>query len=275
VAQDYRNKYEALSDILDANPALLDLAHRDWCELLSSSDDGRGSRYSSEQLLRALVVMFVENQDYRGAIVRIDTSEFLQHFVRLGVHPTMDFTFLNRAFCTLSPETMAAMNDALKRYALEQEKITSKKQRMDSTVYEIAIHYPTDSSLLWDSFRTLARLIGQTRNDLPELKLDHRFHLRKIKKLYTFISRNAAAKSKKTQREIKKAYRNLINSVRWIHQVGLDVLKKAFRNGYEVPVLRHYLPLVARIIHQADRRVLQGESVPPGTCPIYSWRLKK
>ena len=66
VAQDYRNKYEALSDILDANPALLDLAHRDWCELLSSSDDGRGSRYSSEQLLRALVVMFVENEDYRG-----------------------------------------------------------------------------------------------------------------------------------------------------------------------------------------------------------------
>ena len=75
VAQDYRNKYEALSDILDANPALLELAHRDWCELLSNSDDGRGSRYSSEQLLRALVVMFVENEDYRGTIVRIDTSE--------------------------------------------------------------------------------------------------------------------------------------------------------------------------------------------------------
>lgn len=262
VVEDYRNKYQALSDILDANPAILDLAHSDWRNLLSTSDDGRGSRYTSEQLLRALIVMFVENEDYRGTVVRIDTSEFLHYFIRLGVQPAMDFTFLNRAFGVLSAETLEAMNNALSRYALQQEKISGEKQRMDTTAYEVNIHYPTDSSLLWDSFRTLARLIGNVRKDLPELELDCRFHLKKTKKLYTYISRNVSSKSKKTKRHVKKDYRKLIEAVRRVHGLGSNVLQRAFQQGYDVPSLSHYLPLVARIINQADRRVLQGESVP-------------
>ncbi len=32
--------------------------------------------------------------------------------------------------------------------------------------------------------------------------------------------------------------------------------------GYTLPMLDHYLPLVRRIIDQADRRILQGENVP-------------
>lgn len=262
VVENFRNKYQALSNILDANPDILDLAHSDWCDLLSTSDDGRGSRYTSEQLLRALIVMFVENEDYRGVVIRIDTSEFLHYFVRLGVQPTMDFTFLNRAFGTLSAETLEAMNNLLSRYALQQEKISGEKQRMDTTAYEVNIHYPTDSSLLWDSFRTLARLVGNVRKELPELELDHRFHLKKAKKLFTYISRNASSKSKKTQRRIKQDYRKLIESVRRVHHAGSDVLQRAFQQGYDVPSLSHYLPLVARIVSQADRRVLRGESVP-------------
>ena len=108
VAQDYRAKYEAISQLLKANPGILALAHRDWARLLSTSAKGRDG-YTSEQLLRALIVMFLEGDSYRDTVVRIDTSEFLQHFVRLGVRPTMDFTFLNKAFGALSARTLEAM----------------------------------------------------------------------------------------------------------------------------------------------------------------------
>jgi len=47
----YREQYEQLSLLLDANPALLSLAHQDWAKLLSTSDAGRDG-YTSEQLLR-------------------------------------------------------------------------------------------------------------------------------------------------------------------------------------------------------------------------------
>ena len=135
VAQEYRARYEILSQILDDNPALLARAHRDWSKLLSSSSRGRDG-YTSEQLLRALIVMFIEGDSYRDVVIRIDTSEFLQYFVRLGVRPTMDFTFLCKAFCVLSERTLEKMNHIVAQYALQQAKISGDKQRMDTTVYE-------------------------------------------------------------------------------------------------------------------------------------------
>ena len=261
VVQDYRQKYEGLSDLLDANPGILSLAHEDWAKLLSSSPEGRSGQYTSEHLLRALVVMFIETASYRDVVVRIDTSEFLRHFVRLGPKATMAFTFLDKAACVLSGQTLVAMNQLLTVYAACQGKIGGDKQRLDTTVYETAIHYPTDSSLLWDSFRTLARLIRDIQKELPDLGLHHRFHDRKVKKLSTFIARNASSKSKATQRQVKRRYRLLIERVGWIHGVGQAVLCQVEATVVTAVDLAHYLPLVGRIVDQADRRVLQGLSV--------------
>ena len=108
----YREKYDLLSMILDANPDLLALVHEDWAQWLSTSDQGRDG-YTSEQLLRALIVMFLEGQGYRGTVVLIENSEFLRHFVRLGIKSAMDYTFLNRAFSSLSSTTMEKMNAVL------------------------------------------------------------------------------------------------------------------------------------------------------------------
>jgi len=262
VAQDYRAKYQAISDLLDANGALLAWAHRDWARLLSVSGKGRAG-YTSEQLLRALIVMFLECDSYRDVVVRIDTSEFLQNFVRLGVKATMDFTFLNKAYHALSPTAIDNMNDILTAYAINEEIISGQKQRMDTTVYETNIHYPTDSSLLWDGFRTVARLIRQMQKELPQLNLHHRFHDKKVKKLATFIARNASSASKKTQRKVRRKYVDLIQSVRRVLGVGRQVCQKVHAAGYDVLALSHYLPLVERIIDQAARRVLQGQTVPP------------
>ena len=258
VVETYRQKYQALSEVLEGNPDLLTLAHRDWARLLSSSQEGRTGDYTSEQLLRALLVMFLEGDSYRDVVVRIDTSEFLRHFVRLGPGSTMDFSFLSKAFCFLSAKTLEAMNQVLAGYALVQGKISGEQHRLDTTVYEANIHYPTDSSLLWDSFRTLARLVRSIQKELPRLGLHHRFHDKKVKKLYTFIGRNAASKRKATQRKVKKLYRVLIGRVCWIQHVGQGVLDRVASAGYESPDLAHYLPLVHQIVTQADQRVLQG-----------------
>ena len=74
IVNEYREKYEMLSTILDDNPNLLSQAHQDWVQLLSTSDEGRDG-YTSEQLLRALIVLFTEGKDYRNTVVLIDTSE--------------------------------------------------------------------------------------------------------------------------------------------------------------------------------------------------------
>ena len=261
VVEQYRQKYERIAQVLDNNPDLLEHAHKDWDELLSTSEEGR-SGFTSEHLLRALIVMFIEQDSYRNAVIRIDNSEFLRSFVRLGLKSTMDFTFLNKAYSALRPGTMELMTNVLRTYAIAEGLISSDKQRMDTTAYETNIHYPTDSSLLWDSFRTISRLIRTLDDELPELGLIHRFHDKKVKKLATYIARNASSKKTKTKREVKRKYVKLIKRVLWIHRVGQEVLAKAAEAGYDVPDLEHYLPLVKKIIDQADKRINKGKTVP-------------
>jgi IS5 family transposase len=262
VVQEYRSQYDNLSRIVDENPNLLFLAHQDWATLLSSSKEGRSGKFTSEQLLRALMVMFLEEEDYRGVIIRLSNDDFLRHFVRLTSGVVMDFTFLNRAMGILSVNTINEMHRVLNQYAVTQNKISGEKQRMDTTVYETNIHYPTDSSLLWDSFRTVARLVRNLQSELPQLELHHRFHDKKVKRLFTYIGRNASSTSKATQKKVKQQYRQLIERVGWIHRVGQGALQKAQAIGYVVPELSHYLPLVEKIVEQANKRVLQGLTVP-------------
>ena len=269
VVNEYREKFNLLSQLLDENPQLVSLVHHDLAKMLSQSDKGRQSDYTSEQILRCLIVQFIEQQSYRDVVVLIENSEFLRNFVRLGVEPMMDYSFLNKAYGIITEKTWEAVNKAVARYALEQDKISSEKLRMDTTVYETNIHYPTDSSLLWDSFRTLASLLRRIQKESPQLALKHRFHDKKVKKLAYFITRNGASPKKGTQRKVKSTYRELITRVTWIAGVGHETLIILARAGYDAEMFRHYLPIVEKIIDQAEKRVFQG-IMPAADEKIYS-----
>lgn len=269
VVKEYRRKYESIDRLLGRNPRIINLAHKDLSGKLSVSVGGRESRYSSSEILRALIVMFVEGDSYRDVVIRIENSEFLRDFVGLGVKPMMDYSFLSRAFGILSEETWQSINQALCSRALAEGKIDGKKMRLDSTVYEANIHYPTDSSLLWDSYRTLARLLRRIGKELPELGLRHRYHDKKIKRLANFISRNGSSRSRGTQRQVKRAYRKLIERVTGIAYISREILEVIGGLSLKTEELERYTPIVERIIGQARRRVLEGEQVP-ATEKVYS-----
>ena len=263
VVASYRAKYGVLNDLLLGNPAVLDLVHADFCRWLSSSDSGRESRYTSEEIFRALVVMFVEADSYRDLVVRIENSEFLRSFIGFGFcKPMMDFSFVAKAFAALSEETWKAVNLSLAQYAKDEAWITGEKLRTDTTAYEANIHYPTDSSLLWDSYRVLCRTLRRVQKELPQLGLKYRFHDKKVKKLAFYIARNAKSKSKSKQRKVKSVYRTLVDRVRWIAEVSSDVRQRLHCASFEAPELELYTPTVERIIDQAERRVFNGETVP-------------
>jgi IS5 family transposase len=273
VVEEYRSRYLAISDVLDSNPKILSMAHLDFSRNLSQSSKGRGGDYTSEQILRSIVVMFLEGAGYRDAVVMVENSEFLQGFVKLGPQSMMDFTFLCKAFSALSDKTWKAMNELLGGYAKEKEKITGEKVRLDTTAYETNIHYPTDSSLLWDSFRTQSRLLGEIRQQMRVEGMDHRFHNKKAKKLMLYISRNARSKSNSKKRKVKSTYRTLIERVRWITAISRRAMKTLATHDplvmSVVSELSCYVPIVERIIDQAERRVIGGETVP-ATEKVYS-----
>ncbi len=264
----YEEKYNRISEILDSNPKLIELCHKDLGRL---SRDGFGTRpgrkaeYTTENIVRALVVQMIEGTSLRETIVRIAHSPFLQNFVRLGLRKVMDFTLLDKCFKAIEPATWKLVNAELRDYAFQSGRIDPSKIRADTTVMEVNIHYPTTESLLWDSWRTLYRLFSRARAVVPEL-IENRFHSRKVRKLQLTITRYIKSTSKKCQRRVKKAQKKLLWQVSRIADAAEGLLGALRCSGAlelqaVVAELEHFLPLVRKVIAQAERSWIEGQEV--------------
>ena len=240
IVRQSRARYKRIIDVLEGNPAVLALVHEDLAALSSTSRKGRKADFTSENILRTAVVMSIEGLSLRETVVLIGNSPFLQDFVRLEKRATMDFTFLDKCLCATRPETWKAMNEALGRRAVERGQVNPSVVRADTTVVETNIHYPTDASLLWDTWRVATRVLAQARAYWPA-SCPHRFHTRKIKKLYLFVTRYSSSRSKRRQRKVRSSYRTLIGRVGWLLGVMGEFLGFAREHGdlAEPVVARH------------------------------------
>ena len=168
IVSEYRGEYKAISGILDEHPEILEMAHQDLEQLSKATTKrGRKAEFTSENLLRAVIVMQREGWDYREATVRIAESNMLQNFCRLRRKQTLNFTLLNRAFGAIRPETWERMNHVLALGAVTDGAVSIDHVRTDTTVTECNIHWPTDSSLLRDSYRVIAREIKRATKIHP------------------------------------------------------------------------------------------------------------
>jgi len=261
IVQEHQRKYDRFDEILRENPAILNRVHGDLKSSLSTSSKGRSGDYTSEEIFRCLIVMCVENDSCRDAVIRIDESEFLRGFVGLGWKPMMDYTFLNRAFGCLSPETWEWINQKLGAYALEQEKIQGDELRVDTTVCETNVHYPTDASLLWDGYRTLARLLRAVRREFS-LSMSYRFHEKKTKRVVLRIARSNKSANKKRQRRVKREYRQLLDKVKRLVNLAEEAAPQLGGASPEREELLRYAELVKGVMHQTEKRVFEGIHIP-------------
>ena len=268
IVRQYEEKYNRIGKVLDDNPELLNFADKDLKKLSrpGGSRRGRKATYTSENLFRAIIVHQIEGTALRRTMVLIAHSEFLKSFLRLGNRSAMDYTLLDKAFKAIQPETWEKINAALTQCALNEGRIDPKTLRVDTTVVEATIHWPTDSSLLWDSYRVLYRLLNEGRKLAPG-EIDGRFHEKKVKKLHLFITRYASSKDKKRQRKVKSCQKKLIQQVERIHEVAAEFALSVkdspdFSLWAAGVAIKEYLPKVRKTITQATRRWIDGETVP-------------
>ena len=265
VVQEYRAKYAWIDACLEANPLILWLVHEDL-EALSQSKEGRQAKYPTEILFRALLVHQIERTPLRETVIRIAESPTLQSFLRLGTRSVPDFTFLDRAFKAMRAETWKLINEELAGYAVKRCAVDVSQIRADTTVIEANIHYPTDSSLLWDSYRVLSRLLRAVRTEAPAL-CPHRFHDQKAKKDLVYVHRFLRSKAKVRPRSWKRRFRRLHDRVCWLERIAASLLQPLAASENFVlrglgAELKHYLPLVRTICRTAERATLKGETVP-------------
>lgn len=270
LTKDYQQRYERIDDLLTEVPGILRRVHSDLVKHLERVNRKRARRcqYTSENVLRLAICQIIEGASLREIVVRVDDSNFLRRFCRFGPDKMMGHTLFCSLRNAIRTKTWKSINKALSEHARNEGMITGDELRVDTTACETNIHYPADSSLLWDVYRTLARLIKSARKIDPSIAAGRRVHNKKAKRYYVAIHR-AVGKNTKTAK-LKPQYEALVGLVGHILQIGQEVSEELVRRRKQLgssamslaSQLDHYMVLGRRVVDQTERRVMRGEKVP-------------
>ncbi|MCP5093337.1 MAG: ISNCY family transposase [Gammaproteobacteria bacterium] len=284
--RNYYARYEAISRFLDEHPEIVDAVHGDLAKTVKQRGrhhgPGRKCEYTSDTILRVLICQIVEAEDLRGIVIRIDDSVRLRQFVRIHEGRMIDFGALCRFKNAISPETWKKVNRLTAEAAVQSGAITGDRLRLDTTAFETNIGYPSDSGLLWDTYRVLARNLDAARNVDPELLEGRRLEVKRAKKLSLSITRKSAKKGNKSD-ALVSLYKPLVSLVEQICElsdsvrIGLIAGRKNDHYSwddsciaeYVIEQLEHYVDLGRSVIDQTQRRVFGREKVP-ATEKLYS-----
>jgi len=263
VAREYYDKYNQIDAILENNSSILNEIHKEL-EMSMNTKNGRVSTFSTETIFRMLLVKCIEQLTFRDLIIRVNDSTFLRNFTHIGCSDLMSIGLLDAAWKCISREAWDRVNKHLLEYAKNEQIITGTDFRLDSTVCECNIHYPTDSSLLWDCYRVVSRNLRMILKACPEHSKDFRFHEKKIKQLHTLISTRSSSKKKSTQRKVKKSMRILIERVTagWEKGHAISELLQELQFNDVHKQLKELLQKVELVLEQSKRKYIAEEKVP-------------
>ena len=97
------------------------------------------------------------NWSYATLEREVRTNLLYRNFTRLGFAKMPDAKTMGRWGIALGPAVIRQVHGRLVQIAQASKVVQGRKMRVDTTVVESNIHYPTDSSLLGDGVRVLVR----------------------------------------------------------------------------------------------------------------------
>ena len=260
---------QAISDFIDQHGHLVDKVRRDLQRGLKNPNTGRDG-LTAQQVLRSFVLQRVKNWKYRELRERINDGYTLRRFTRFYSRLVSKHNAFNQAFNRLTPETLEVINDLVVNSAVDLGLENGKKLRVDTTVVETDIHYPMDSTLLWDAVRVVSRLVGDLDELLPEGVPGFTNRTRSARRRMQEIQRMTP---KERQNQLVPKYRELIHTADQVVGNAREALKKTegvrcidLMTDIAIKAVRkqidHYCGLGDQVIDQARRRVLNQEQVP-------------
>ncbi len=259
---------QGISDLLDQQAQLVEMVHQDLVRGLKNPQAGRKG-IGAEQALRCFVLKGMKNWDLRELAERTADGYSLRIFTNFFARPVPKHDAFNRCFNRLTPQTLRAINEVVVQAAVGVGVEDGKKLRVDTTVVETDIHFPTDSSLLWDCVRVISRLAERLIDKLPAGTASFPDHTRQVRRRMQQIQRMTP--KQRPQRHVP-TYRKLIKLTRRVVDNARHLIQKARGTCGDGPIdtiliealgvqIEHYCGLAERVIHQAHRRVVEDEPV--------------
>ena len=260
---------EKIRRFLDQHGELVELVYRDLRRGLTRPGQGRCGM-TAEQVLRAFILKSVKDWDLRELRERIADGYTLRRFTAFYAARVPRHQAFHFAFTRLTPATLRALNDVVVHVAVELGLEKGQWLRVDTTVVETDIHFPTDSGLLWDSVRVLTRLMISVCADVPAVAVGVANRSRRARRRMQEISRMTPAQR---PRQLRRKYRDLLTVtaevVRRARQ-AVEIARQhppaeplaALRVGWSCEEIGRFAALAERVMDQAERRVFDHEVVP-------------
>ncbi len=245
-----------IGEVFDANPEISGLAH---AVLTRGRRADRGRQaLSAEQVVRAAVLYKMHNWSYRELEFELQFNEAYRSFCRLRWDQQPKKSTLNRDIKSITAGCWEAINQVLIRRAVELGIEDGKTVAVDCTVTETDIHHPTDSSLLRDCVCKLTELMNKSSAIVRTGYRDHR----KVAKRRALAIGNAKRMKQRVPlyRDLFKFTRKTVGYARRV--VASLRMRKHPLASEQADTLDHFVALAEKVIEQAERRVLHGESVP-------------
>jgi IS5 family transposase len=225
----------------------------------------------AEVVLRLLILKHVRNWSYDTLEREVRANLVYRAFTRIGDEKVPDAKTLARLGQAIGPEVIQELHERLVELARERGVVQGRKMRVDTTVVETNIHYPTDSSLLGDGARVLTRTMKKVEKATGGLKKRIRDRMRSVNKKVMAIALAGRLKGPEGEERRVQRYRELVSLTRKIVQQAEGVLEEmrdlpSRRQGRLKP-LREILEAmgerVQQVLRQTKARVLQGITQHP------------
>ena len=232
---------------------------------------------SAEIVVRMLLLKHIRNWSFDVVEREVRPNLLYREFTRVYAGKVPDAKTLGRQARSLGPEVIEQIHRRIVELAVENKVVQGRRMRVDTTVVETNIHYPTDSSLLGDGTRVLIRLMKKVTAVAGTVGTKMRDRSRSVKLRVLDIARAARSKAPQSHEKLKRSYRKLLDSTsRVVGQAkqfskeiaaGVkgcsDHVQQAALDGLRGKI-ETMLPLVKQVIQQTKARILGGNTHSEG-----------
>lgn len=246
-------------------------------QLLDAIYEAQGQRYArsrtrgrtqtaAEVVLRLLLLKHVRNWSYETLEREVRANLVYRAFTRVGDQKVPDAKTLARLGQVIGPKVIQTLHERVVQLAQEHGVTRGRKLRVDTTVVESNIHYPTDSSLLGDGTRALTRTMKKIEQKSGGLKRKIRDRMRSIRKRVLAIALSTRHKGPDAEERRKKQYRQLLSLTRQtVNQAGKVLAEVKQASGPRRRALRSLaesletmVNRVGQVVKQTRNRILAG-----------------
>jgi len=233
--------------------------------------------FAADVVLRLLLLKHIRNWSFAIVEREVRTNLLYRQFTRVGGGKVPDAKTLGRLGLVVGPEAVARLHQRVVAIAQEARVVAGRKMRVDTTVVETNMHYPTDSSLLGDGVRVLTRVMKQVTAITGAAGATLRDRTRSVKLRLLAIGRASRNKSDQGQEKLKTLYQTLLETTgrvvgqakRFVADMAAgvkrsaDLMQQAVVDSLKIE-LEVLLPRVEQVIRQTKARVLGGDTRAAG-----------